>query len=158
MFPARLACVKHAASVRPEPGSNSDVQSLTSTHWLPISTRQSAYLPSFRQSVSLIKNLTVDTIVAPSGAPVSSFLYKMTFLCIVFKDRCCRFVQLVCCSRDNVDDYSKDQPFCQHFFWRNFQPFKILQNHCAATLFSFPSPIFSQFSFVKKKIFRIFPR
>ena len=25
--PARLACVKHAASVRPEPGSNSDVQS-----------------------------------------------------------------------------------------------------------------------------------
>ena len=26
-IPARLACVKHAASVRPEPGSNSDVQS-----------------------------------------------------------------------------------------------------------------------------------
>ena len=25
--PARLACVRHAASVRPEPGSNSDVQS-----------------------------------------------------------------------------------------------------------------------------------
>ena len=29
--PARLACVKHAASVRPEPGSNSYVQSLSST-------------------------------------------------------------------------------------------------------------------------------
>ena len=28
-IPARLACVKHAASVRPEPGSNSDVQSLS---------------------------------------------------------------------------------------------------------------------------------
>ena len=28
--PARLACVKHAASVRPEPGSNSDVQSFSS--------------------------------------------------------------------------------------------------------------------------------
>ena len=27
-IPARLACVKHAASVRPEPGSNSYVQSL----------------------------------------------------------------------------------------------------------------------------------
>ena len=26
-IPVRLACVKHAASVRPEPGSNSDVQS-----------------------------------------------------------------------------------------------------------------------------------
>ena len=94
-IPARLACVKHAASVRPEPGSNSDVQSLTSTHRLPPSTRQSTQLPSFRQSVSLIKNLTVDTIVAPFGAPVSSFLYKMTFLCIVFKDRCCRFSAFV---------------------------------------------------------------
>ena len=29
LIPARLACVKHAASVRPEPGSNSDVQSLS---------------------------------------------------------------------------------------------------------------------------------
>ena len=28
-IPARLACVKHAASVRPEPGSNSDVQSFS---------------------------------------------------------------------------------------------------------------------------------
>ena len=27
LIPVRLACVKHAASVRPEPGSNSDVQS-----------------------------------------------------------------------------------------------------------------------------------
>ena len=30
-IPARLACVKHAASVRPEPGSNSDVQSFSSS-------------------------------------------------------------------------------------------------------------------------------
>ena len=36
-IPARLACVKHAASVRPEPGSNSDVQSFSSTH--PLSLR-----------------------------------------------------------------------------------------------------------------------
>ena len=27
--PARLACVKHAASVRPEPGSNSPIKMLT---------------------------------------------------------------------------------------------------------------------------------
>ena len=31
---ARLACVKHAASVRPEPGSNSDVQSFPLTRFL----------------------------------------------------------------------------------------------------------------------------
>ena len=31
-IPARLACVKHAASVRPEPGSNSYVQSLSHLH------------------------------------------------------------------------------------------------------------------------------
>ena len=36
-IPARLACVKHAASVRPEPGSNSYVQSSTSA--LPIRFR-----------------------------------------------------------------------------------------------------------------------
>ena len=54
---ARLACVKHAASVRPEPGSNSDVQSFPSTP-SPAQTRQSPrFLP--RQGVSLIRNLTV---------------------------------------------------------------------------------------------------
>ena len=31
-IPVRLACVKHAASVRPEPGSNSDVQSSPFRH------------------------------------------------------------------------------------------------------------------------------
>ena len=36
-IPARLACVKHAASVRPEPGSNSYVQSSTSA--LPLRFR-----------------------------------------------------------------------------------------------------------------------
>ena len=32
MDPARLACVKHAASVRPEPGSNSPSRSCTAGH------------------------------------------------------------------------------------------------------------------------------
>ena len=35
-LPARLACVRHAASVRPEPGSNSYVQSFTIFSSLPL--------------------------------------------------------------------------------------------------------------------------
>ncbi len=41
---ARLACVKHAASVRPEPGSNSPLNSFdvrTVSHWTVSSTLQS---------------------------------------------------------------------------------------------------------------------
>ena len=34
MAPARLACVKHAASVRPEPGSNSPSKSCLPVAWL----------------------------------------------------------------------------------------------------------------------------
>ena len=45
------------------------------------------------------------------------FLYKMTFLCIVFKDRRCRsFSVCVCCCRDNVDDYSTTPSNCQPLF------------------------------------------
>ena len=53
--PARLACVKHAASVRPEPGSNSYVQSLSSTsRLLPSgSPKPSAFsIPSRRFTLS----------------------------------------------------------------------------------------------------------
>ena len=72
---ARLACVKHAASVRPEPGSNSDVQSFSSTH--PLSLRLAKALGSApRQGVLLIRNLTV------------LFLVFYLRLCIVFKFRC----------------------------------------------------------------------
>ena len=57
-IPARLACVKHAASVRPEPGSNSDVQSLSSTSSLPLRLAK-AFGSAPRQGVLLIRNLTV---------------------------------------------------------------------------------------------------
>ena len=47
-IPARLACVKHAASVRPEPGSNSDVQSFILVRASLRAARQSA--TAFRTS------------------------------------------------------------------------------------------------------------
>ena len=71
-IPVRLACVKHAASVRPEPGSNSDVQSLSMPKH-PLRARQRALLPLPTWRFSL-RNLTV--------------LFALSlFRCIVFKDR-----------------------------------------------------------------------
>ena len=58
-IPARLACVKHAASVRPEPGSNSYVQSFSHLRLPPEPARQSQSLPQPSMSVSLSQNLTV---------------------------------------------------------------------------------------------------
>ena len=70
--PARLACVKHAASVRPEPGSNSDVQSLSS--FAVPGSRSPKRFPFFSKSgVYSLRNLTV----------LSLDLLR----CIVFKDR-----------------------------------------------------------------------
>ena len=71
-IPARLACVKHAASVRPEPGSNSDVQSLTC---LPVSVHRLAKADQLQPSSKRFthSNLTVSC--------------TFSFLCIVFKDR-----------------------------------------------------------------------
>ena len=99
-IPARLACVKHAASVRPEPGSNSDVQSSSST---PSSaqTRQSPRL-LLRQGVSLIRNLTVLSL--------SSFS-----LCIVFKNHTRSLGILFPRSRRLVY-YSKTPILCQPLF------------------------------------------
>ena len=73
LVPARLACVRHAASVRPEPGSNSDVQS------------------SFPQPASLGSDSPKPS---PSSASSRRLLSQKSdcsfcflFLCIVFKDR-----------------------------------------------------------------------
>ena len=97
--PARLACVKHAASVRPEPGSNSDVQSFFLICCFPVRTRQSASTSSSKSGVYSLRNLTVNNLDL--------------LRCIVFKDRCCRLNR---CSRDNVDDYIKVPYTCQPLF------------------------------------------
>ena len=73
--PARLACVKHAASVRPEPGSNSDVQSLLVTASLdPVSPKTSPR--SSAPSVYSLRNLTVlslDLLFAVSFSRIVRF-------------------------------------------------------------------------------------
>ena len=51
--PARLACVKHAASVRPEPGSNSDVQSFILISCLQHQARQSPQPSPANQAFTL---------------------------------------------------------------------------------------------------------
>ena len=57
-IPARLACVKHAASVRPEPGSNSYVQSIISVSIFRLHARQST--PTSNRTKRLLsQNLTV---------------------------------------------------------------------------------------------------
>ena len=69
-IPARLACVKHAASVRPEPGSNSDVQSLSCLISASESTRQS-------QSLFLIQQ-------AFHSFESDCFLYSLSSLSVSF--------------------------------------------------------------------------
>ena len=73
MIPARLACVRHAASVRPEPGSNSYVQSFISS-WC-------SGLHQLTQDSKLFSELTVFSLR----------LRFFSLFCIVFKDRFHRF-------------------------------------------------------------------
>ena len=64
-LPARLACVKHAASVRPEPGSNSDVQSYSSsTRFSKVRTRQSPS-PQFASSRRLLSQKSDCSFLFP---------------------------------------------------------------------------------------------
>ena len=83
-IPARLACVKHAASVRPEPGSNSYVQSLSSTHRCPQPTRQSPLLLiiSSRRFTLSESDCSMHRRTFPRSA--SLFLYKMTCFSVSF--------------------------------------------------------------------------
>ena len=84
IIPARLACVKHAASVRPEPGSNSDVQS--STLKLP-----SPSLLSLR--LAKASGPSLGWIAQGVFHSIESDCFSLSFLslCIVFKFRMGRF-------------------------------------------------------------------
>ena len=121
--PARLACVKHAASVRPEPGSNSYVQSLSSTPAYSRTARQSRSLSPFRQGVSLFQNLTV--VDASSHLPalfVNILLVQNDFLCIVFKDRSLSFASLA----DSLIIIT-NTPYVVNPFFATFRLFNILR-------------------------------
>ena len=100
IIPARLACVKHAASVRPEPGSNSYVQSFSSFAALRFQLAKASGFSSANQAFTLSES-------------DCSFLLDLLSHCIVFKDRRCRLNR---CSRDNVDYYNNFSSPCQPFF------------------------------------------
>src|SRR4029453_8286345 len=62
---ARLACVKHAASVRPEPGSNSPLKNNTTTHTPKGTSRgKKSQLPARNKHLTYCQNhcLTKETI------------------------------------------------------------------------------------------------
>ena len=88
LIPVRLACVKHAASVRPEPGSNSDVQSLSTPR--PYSLRlakASAFCPASWRFTHRILTVLRSASPLPALADRRSFASRSRFLCIVFKVR-----------------------------------------------------------------------
>ena len=107
MIPARLACVKHAASVRPEPGSNSDVQSFT---LLLISAFHSPKLPASYQesSVYSLRNLTVLVFL------IYSLLYRFQGSSLSFRAVCVAVLATTLMIIANP--YVLVNPFFQLFF------------------------------------------
>ena len=98
-IPARLACVKHAASVRPEPGSNSDVQSLSSSA-----------VPGLGLAKALNLSQQIRRLLSQKSDCSCILIYfAVSFSRIVFVAFCCRV-------RDNDDYYSNVHMFCQAFF------------------------------------------
>ena len=93
-IPVRLACVKHAASVRPEPGSNSDVQSFSTpfrSRSLPLRLAKASGFLSvrFRSWCFSLRILTVAILPRRSPFPDLRISVGCLFslLCIVFKVR-----------------------------------------------------------------------
>ena len=113
----RLECVRHAASVHPEPGSNSrnlvfylltELKSFNSEHWLLFTVFLSIF-SSFR-----INETSVH----------ASFLFALYFQSLVV-----RFSMTVRClpqglpSRRQLDYYTTTNLLCQAFFWFFFSFF-----------------------------------
>ena len=84
---ARLACVRHAASVRPEPGSNSSVQSfisscLSTTQSLRNLLSLSAFLSvSFSRFIRCLSRASLR-IITPSLFPVKLF-FESFLVCLI---------------------------------------------------------------------------
>ena len=94
----RLACVKHAASVRPEPGSNSYVQSFSNSFSSSRRTSRQSGSSFLRPELKLSQNLTVlpsgdfkgslkPRNPSPSATSLPSGKLPLFLLCIVFKVR-----------------------------------------------------------------------
>ena len=88
---ARLACVKPAASVRSEPGSNSQVENSIMTDHYVLNRREHFYMYTNRisaiVSIVLIQNVTVICLLTGQGLnlvrenPPTTFLFLLIFNC-----------------------------------------------------------------------------
>ena len=88
LIPVRLACVKHAASVRPEPGSNSDVQSFPLRRpYLLRLAKASAFRPASWRFTHRILTVMISLHRSCLSAILAIPLDPSRFLCIVFKVR-----------------------------------------------------------------------
>ena len=100
---ARLACVRHAASVRPEPGSNSQInllfESLLALNYVLL-TLLLVKFASFSFKLTSSYFITLFTFQSPSLLHFKQLLYTITFF---FR--------------------------CQHFFCDNFQLFLYRCSH-----------------------------
>ncbi len=112
-FVARLACIRHAASVRPEPGSNSHLKSTSSnelaivclsllnrqvyTRGLPLAYSHST-LFSFQWSIILTSPSLATTIIFYQTTYKLSrinFPFPLIFLYVFGYPRCCLISELV---------------------------------------------------------------
>ena len=122
MIPVRLACVKHAASVRPEPGSNSDVQSFSvpQARFPPASPKTGSRSPTerrFTHSFTDCLPLPLAALADPrfrASLPSSQLLFEALFS-VSFSRFAKRlpFVQRMCY-------YIKGDMVCQALFLINF--------------------------------------
>ena len=118
----RLECVRHAASVHPEPGSNSrnlvfyllaELKSFNSEHWLLF-------------TVFWVYSQVLELTRPPYTRP---FLFALYFQSLVV-----RFSMTVRClpqglpSRRQLDYYTTTNLLCQYFFWFFFSFFYYCEN------------------------------
>ena len=96
----RLACMKHAASVRPEPGSNSPLsESLCPSPLLLKAARLRFIYASFRyrifclESFFEINKLYLLTIITYCSHSFSAILFSMFYL--ICRHQRCQFIQLL---------------------------------------------------------------
>ena len=117
LYSVRLECVMHAASVHPEPGSNSRLKSLYLSYLLSL-------LFSFRNCRDLlVAKFFLASFFCTFFFVLSYFVLSLN-RCSIFKDH---FAPSRISSFRALDYYSTFIPFCQHFFSSFFRFVKNIQ-------------------------------
>ena len=111
-FPARLACVRHAASVRPEPGSNSYVQSFTILSSLSLPKNRCLSQKSDCFSFALVQALAFP-VFANFRSCLSFSLYRFQGS---LSSLSCRSLLAICSLAATGDSIAKTPGFVNTFF------------------------------------------